>query len=619
MKRLMVTLFMIVIFFNTCVSNVGAYPRHVDPSIILLENPNPIQLYQLYRRVLNYINSSEYGEAISLLDSAKEITAPSSTQKVLDEYNDLIESLIEELNLTETGINTAYDYLRWLREDRAEEALHGSEPHLISANDSLINLEFSSTSLVKVLGGSTDTLLEGINSVDDTIKRLKIDILEGYTQVEVIKEAKLEGLRSTTIGLAVNNSKPIVGSTISVVGNLLDVKEIGLEGKIVTVFVNGMMIQETLTGRGGFFNCVLNVPFQYEKELFVYAEYWPTNSDLEVFTPSVSNIIQLKVGYETPDLSVDSPITVFPGREFTLNGVLSLNSLPLEGFEINVRYLGSSKIDISDYDGSFSVKLVTPDQASDGFVQISVSSSPQDIVGPSYKVVKAQIVREPLSITLDRPWIVFSGLSALIGGSINSVGYPLKDCVVKVYMHDLVLVTQTDSNGDFRFTNDADLFELSSKNDFTIVAVPKEPWISSVSFSFSYLVINSVMSLLAPFAILTYLYMKRRTHDQPLPIETETIDLPKLKSEPSGLTALYFDALNLMSALTNLSIRRSDTLRDYLRKVRPFIGRLSYTIFERVTKIYEHWLYSGNKDKPPLRTTEKMIKRLRDSFEQDSD
>ena len=77
-------------------------------------------------------------------------------------------------------------------------------------------------------------------------------------------------------------------------------------------------------------------------------------------------------------------------------------------------------------------------------------------------------------------------------------------------------------------------------------------------------------------------------------------------------------AVKLIVSLTKLPLLPTDTLREYLRKVKPYVDRVAYSVFERVTKIYEHWLYSGSKEKPPIRTTENMIKRLRDNLEQDT-
>jgi hypothetical protein len=618
MKKICAFFIIILIVFNTGLSNVFGYPRHVDPSKLIMENSNPVQLFELYGRIFSDINASDYISALDLLNSAQEIVASGNAQKSMNEYNNLLTSVIDNLNQTENGLNLAYENLRWLREVKAEADLASAEPKLEAANSSATSMRASSESLAKALGGSPTKLLQGVSSLQKMIDRLNNNITKGYSQVERIKQLKLEGLSTTAIQLSVNDSKPMVGSIVSIVGNLTDDSNVGLGNRLVEIYLDGNAVGDIYTGIDGQIDVVLNVPYIYDGGVSIHVEFWPVNGDIGVYAPCISNNLHLVAVFEAPQISIDAPSIVYPGKVFNVTGGLDLELLPLKGAELKLRFMGSDSSTVTNSDGRFSVSLRTPGMAKDGVIQITVSNTPNGTIGPSSRSVSLVVSHEPLLIDLKQPWLVFSGLSATVRGIITSNGAPVDDCVVKMYTGDEVLTAKTGSEGTFILERKIGLLSLSSNTHFTVEAVPSVPWVSSSNIDSSYFTVNSVMVFAIPFAVFIYFNRKRRVKESVVIPKVKQLETPSVEPLLTGLAGIYQVAVKIIAHVTGLLLSGSDTLREYLLKVKPRLGKSAYKVFERISKIYEHWLYSGTESKPPLKTTEKMVETLREKFEQDS-
>jgi len=64
--------FVLVVLLGLVVGGASCadYPRHVDPALLTLENPGPLQLFEFYGRILGFFSVSDYSEAVQLLSFA---------------------------------------------------------------------------------------------------------------------------------------------------------------------------------------------------------------------------------------------------------------------------------------------------------------------------------------------------------------------------------------------------------------------------------------------------------------------------------------------------------------------------------------------------------------------
>ncbi|MFH2112165.1 MAG: DUF4129 domain-containing protein [Candidatus Bathyarchaeota archaeon] len=613
-SRLLLALLVSLTLSGNGVAYCVDYPRHVDPTQLTLENPNPLQLFELYSQIYGYIAVSDYAGARQLLALAEDVAAPASTLKVLSQYNLLLVSVINDLNQTEGGLTEAFEHLRWLREALAEESLIVSGRQLKAANGTADNLDSVSGLLASVLRYSPGRLLECVDSLNRLIDELNARILEGFEEVELIKAMRLE---ETFLGIAVSDARPVVGSVTRVTGNLIGSAGMGVGGRVVRFYLEGSIVGEAETDLGGELGYSLRVPYRYVESLRLRAEYWPSAGDRGLYIPSVSNTVYLSPTYSTPLLLVEAPGVVYPGRGFQLRGALSHLSSPLGRATVSVRYLGSTHSVVSGNNGGFIVNLFTPEAAEEGLTQITVSSVAQGTVGPASAVHRVQVTRMPLEVAVEKPFLVFSGQDAVITGEVRSEGAPLQGCSVTIKMGEKVYDVFSDENGEFSIGCTTGVLTPSSRQTLEVVAAPREPWIQAKTLSSDFILINTVMAVALPF--LGFAAVHRRRTAQPIAGTLMQQQAPVV--EPvvyHALPGLYIRAVELVSRVTGVRLQPSYTIREYLRAAKPGLVGSVYSIFAGISELYERWYYGGQRSEPSLEAAESTVEKLRDQVEQGS-
>ena len=609
--------FILVVLLGLTAGGAGCsdYPRHLDPARLALENPGPLQLFELYGQVYDFISVSSYEDAKLLLDAADEVEAPASTLKLLDQYNLLLGSVIGSLNGTEGGLAEASEHLRWLREALAEESLFASELLLEEANGTAAGLGSASRALAAALSYDPGVLLDGLDGLNRLVDELNVRILEGLGEVEVIRAARLEGLEETALEVGVSSAGPLVGSEVGVSGRLVDSVGAGVEGRAVGLLLEGVLVGEALTGPGGAFHYSLQVPYRYVESLGVRAEYWPVGGDRGLYAPSASGTAWFEPVYYSPVLSLEAPGVVYPVKSFQLKGAVSSLMQPLEGVAVSVRYLGSTHSAVSGADGGFAVTLFTPNAAVEGLAQVAASSLARGVLGPGSAVRVVQVARLPLEVSFEGPSVVFSGVGAVVSGRVTSGGAPLRGCAVSVRLGEEVYGDSTDGEGAFSLSLSTGVLAPSSRQVLEVAAAPVEPWVRAGAASSELLLVNSVVAVALPLMGLAAV-LRRRT------VEPVTVALggqgpltaPAAHPALPGLSGLYLRAAELVGRVTGTRLRPSDTVREYLGAVRPGLAGPVYSLFEWLSDIYERWFYGG-RGEAPLGEAEDAVRRMRDQVE----
>ena len=79
----------------------------------------------------------------------------------------------------------------------------------------------------------------------------------------------------------------------------------------------------------------------------------------------------------------------------------------------------------------------------------------------------------------------------------------------------------------------------------------------------------------------------------------------------STMKDFYLRAVKLISQITGKSMFSSQTIREYLGAVGDSLGRSVYRVFERLSLLYERWLY-GVPVKPNLKLIRRLLSKFKD-------
>jgi len=162
------------------------------------------------------------------------------------------------------------------------------------------------------------------------------------------------------------------------------------------------------------------------------------------------------------------------------------------------------------------------------------------------------------------------------------------------------------------------------------LAFPKEPWITPPLKGGSVFIMNvfSVGAVLGCMEVLTgallgstlTLGAKRRRPGHEMAPLMEEAEAPKHVvrsvevSQFVGVQAQYWKAVAVVSKFAGIAMEPSFTIREYLRLVREKLG-LAYASFERLSLLYERWLYSPLRVSEEKSLVERCFKELVGSLE----
>ncbi|TFH15660.1 hypothetical protein E4H04_07980, partial [Candidatus Bathyarchaeota archaeon] len=370
-------------------------PRHLDPALIDLDNPNPVALFDLYSRIYSLISTSNYRQAEEVLQSIEGISAPGTTQKVLNEYNELLKNIIHELNQTERSLTEAYSHLLWLREIQASESLRVAAPHLESANSSTQRLDSESTTISNILKNSPIALQEGRAQVEALIQELDQSILDGLNQVEDVILERSAGLEDTQIQVSLDSGNPWVGSSITLAGSLSTLQGETMGDKGLDILYNGEITGITTDGEGDFTH-TLNIPYRYTGSQDIRVTYWPSLDDASLYSPSTESV-DISPRFYIPQITLRLPDYVYPGAQYEIQGYISYIDVPqIQGISLNV--FGAEYHEVTTDTGGFTFFIIIPDNAPNGVNTLSVKVEPMEVYGPGGISDDLYVKRFPLTI-----------------------------------------------------------------------------------------------------------------------------------------------------------------------------------------------------------------------------
>ena len=613
MKKCNILLFFILIFHQATYAYCQNIPRHIDPSSLEAENPNPVALFRLYSDIYHLISTSDYEQAMKILGSLEDLKAPDQTQLILSEYNELLRDVIDNLNITEISLFKAYSHLEWLRETEAADSLNEAAPRLYSANTSSITLESRSHTISNIFKSSPQVLLESQAELERFISNLEKRLLEGYERVEEISSAKNEGLSETTIQLDVDENNPWVGSAVIIYGSLYDDSGVALLGKDIIILINGKT-EKIETDIHGNFQYKFITPYVYNNEIQIRATFWPGVEEIRTYSPTFRSIV-LHPKFHKPSIEFYVPETVFPGVQYKIEGKI-VHSGPSTALEVSIDVFDEIYQVSSNESGEFLFYLNVPESAVTGVNKIIFYVNPIGLIGHGTLSGSLLVEKLSLSVEVDSPLFLVSGQKISLSGTVFVHNKPLSLSEVNVSIGANAYSTKTGSNGRFTSTLPIEVMTPSKKLIYTITINPIEPWIEEQTVKSDFWVLNSLTIAFTLVTVGMIIKNRRKVDNGESQSEEDVISVMEEElSVKEGHPSLYSRALVVIGKLTGEMISQSQTVREFLEKIRPKLIQPLFRLFSELSLLYERWLYGGSKQRPNVEESQVIVERMEDEFE----
>jgi hypothetical protein len=468
-----------------------------------------------------------------------------------------------------------------------------------------------SLSFAEHLKGSPQVLLEGNQDLEKRIEYLITIIDKGLAQVKEIQTLRIQGLMNSYIELSIDNYNPLLGSNIMLKGHLFSDDKV-LANKNIELYFQGSFLGSIDTNNNGSFTYNFEVPFLYEKQHLIRAEYFPLNEDIQNFAPSVSEITYTPI-YYTPVISAQIPDTVYSGKEYEITGSLEFPGntqvkISLEIFDL---------ISTQEITNNFIFRFTVPKGQNHGKYSAKLTTEPNGLVGPTSLVDEITVEYLPSRINSEQNFFLILARSLKVKGSVGSQGIPVSKCSIECSIGKQKFKSVTDSNGNFIVNIDLNPLSLSSQKTLIITALPTQHWISGNQIVKKVIVVNILTLIPFPLIFIIYIYLQksRATH-----IINETQTLSNIESETkyqilSGFSLIYQGALNLIQSRTGVKISSNNTLREYLEIIQNKLPRKIFRLFRQVTRYYERWVYGASKRRPPIKISSQIIAKISDEDE----
>jgi hypothetical protein len=589
--------------------------RHVDPAGVVEEPIAPFSFIAFYGSILDALSGEKWVEALQNLSLTPLIFLPSNVRALASRFNTLIRSAADTLREARVRLDEAGSLLETGSILDAKAKLREARTRLDEADREVTMLEASSRELAKALRASPQPLLGKVQG----LRRL----LEGYEQTYRSLWERLqllEASRKVRISIQVDRDVVELGSWVRVRGLVEGEGGNVLPSRRVAVYFEDSRKGFTYTGGDGWFEYGLQIPYLYQVKGKVYAVFTPTGGDERRYATSCSNVLFITLLWEEPTLKVKAPPRAYPGRGFTVEGSLQSAGRPLQGFQVNIHFLALNASTGTGPDGSFKVSLNVPGNVEEGLETLTVYSKPRGLIGPAVEISKVKVERTPVTLEVEASKYALAGFTASFKGTAWAGGEPLKGGIVSVQLGGERVEALTGLDGGFEARMRIPLTFFTYNYRFKASAQVDEPWMKAQPCEGPITVINPIV-FSAPLLLgaVTVRALKRGRKGgemseevEHLPGEGEALKLDEVEARADsaqGLRGIYWRALSLVVALTNIAPLRSHTLREYLRLVKERVKGL-YRFFESITLLYEKLLYGRGVSKGEEGRAEKCLERM---------
>jgi len=498
----------------------------------------------------------------------------------------------------------------------------------------------------KIVGDETHGKLSAVStSIDRIQSAYGVDLKDQVALVQVLAsrlseyEAQLQTLEGATrkmdarkptyLTIQPSDSTVWVESSVRLAG-LLTCDEGPLARRIVQLVVQGVSgpLQEVLTDQEGRFATDFLVSPIFGKELALNARYLPLSDDAEIYRPSQSNAVSLRILYYPAMLTARlSHKKVHLEEVVHVSGFLtSLSGIPLENR--TVKLVAESNVlneTTTDETGAYRLSFAFHSPAFNGTYAVRTVFIP---VRDKYAEVASERTQVELyylptriSVTRYSSWFFSGGQSSIEGiVDLGSEGLFKKQLVSVLLGGSEVARAEAKKTGLFgvyKATFSVPLL-VSGTRDLTVSLVPPEPWYEPSTTSVRVTIYNSMTLVLSMVAIeactlivlrtpLPALLRSRRKSRRAavlsieaetarlLPQQAPTLNLAWIRGRESNrdrVRATYATAKAFIEHVVRYASRPSGTHWEFLHEVKPMIEGFEPNL-RALTLLYEVAEYSN--------------------------
>ena len=598
MNKLIILL--MVVGFSAASLIAPNLPRHVNPQQISPELPSGLDLLLFYGSIVDAAVNRNFTYASERLQGLTFVHVPENIKYIYTRFNELLDKEISKLNETDRFLAEAERELSQGFLDDARGRLEKAGRSLAEAELIQGELRDSSDELAGAIGMPLSRLSNQFKRLESLIELYHKELA---SLSEHLKQLREERLLNTKLTLWVNFSEVLIGSWLQVHGLLHDEYGRPLDGRRVVVYINGGKVGDIITREDGSFYDVVRVPYIYEPEVELFAEYTPGQEDFGKFKACRSNIVTLKLIYDVPLITAftdKSDLT--PLETFEISGRVSTTSHVLPG-EIHVNAFGDKvSAEISEK-GDFRIIMSVPESASSGSHKIVLYTKPYEILAPARKMLRINVYRIPTHLVVKAPAMVLSGTQIQIRGELFT-GKGLGRRSGNIGNITVESFGQACSfpvdGGSFLVNLTIPLTASSGLMRMRVMFNPSTPIYEASEAQVEIFVMNPIMMLI-PLSAALYLTsvgvkeLSRRRKTIPERWTAEIAEKAEPKSivrRPEGITGIYLEAVRMIEELTGLKMKASDTIREFLDKVTWELGEIS-PAFTELSYMTEAAVYGG--------------------------
>jgi len=540
--------------------------------------------------------------------------APPDLRFIVSRFNELLERGAEDLSQVKLHASKASVLIEKARLNDAKGELEQAEFLLARANRTVSDLESSAKQLGNMLGVSPALLLKEIVRLRALIDSYAFQI---RNLLERVEEFRSRLLVETVLTIQADALKVPLGSKLNVWGFLTTVDDRPLSLRVVDIYFDGAKAGKVTTDGDGRYSFRFSVPYVYKDRVVLHSSYLPRDLDFGRYVPSSSDVLVIELKYDKPVLTAEASRNVYPGLSFTASGRLTLYDEPLSGFEIRVSGLGQVINAVTEADGSFSTNLQVPVDAPSGAVMLKVETTPRGVVGPASTTLNLIAVRVPAEVEVEAPGFALSGQSLTIRGRVvTSEGSPLVGSRVDARVGGWSSSAMSSSDGYFEFVLSVPLVAFTAQYAYMVLVSPKEPWVTPSLKEGSVFIANVFSVCAVPLLGATLKFAWSRGRRRQLEHEMAPLGVVEASKhvvravELVGVQAQYWKAVAVVSKFAKVAMWPSFTIREYLGLVREKLME-TYASFERLSLLYERWLYSPLRGRGEETLAERCFRELR--------
>ena len=609
MKKLIVS-FLIVMMLAS-VSAMQNAPRHVNPSELPEEYPSIVDLLSMYTIIVDKALLENFGESLRSLNESMKVHVPERVRYIYERFNELLRDVLNKLNSTRSYIDAGKLNVLLGQLEYARGNLSLATHTLAEANLTYLELRRSVSEFEKMLRIPSNQLALKLESLERLLAKCLDEIRELWSRLEALRRA---GLEETQISIWANRASVWVGEIVQLSGFLRSGGGYPLEGRTISIFLDGGRIASLMTDSRGFFSMELSTKGIYRPFVKVYAEYIPSGEDVGRYKACRSGIIMIRILYDEPIIYAElSRSEAYPGQVIHVYGWVN-TSLGILPREIRMSAFGETFSSNLEDDGRFGLMFRIPENVEEGVYRVRLYTEALGVIAPSEKILTILVKKIPVNVTYSVPAVVLSGGRIVVIGRvadvINSFVMPLADSKVTVNGFGNQFIAYSNEDGMFAVLINVPIFVMTGHSNISLLVEPPSQLYEAYMSSVEVFVINP-LTIIAPSAIfviaLVYtlpmvreirasIARKKASEIMEEGIEEYVLEIPRRRF-------FYLRAVSIVGRATGVFIGAHETIREYLKRVRDSLGE-AYQIFERISMLAERELYGGE------RADRMIVKRL---------